>query len=86
MIKFWVKTIKEKKIKLNEIVLIEGKYDENEFDNYMRYICNELDIPTPVVLNAHGGSFTKFNIARFKKGDFVESVDFDEMTVENCKV
>ena len=48
--------------------------------------CHELDLPTPVVLSSHASSFTQFNIARFKPGDFVESVDFDELTMENCKV
>ena len=86
MIKIWCKTLENKKIVRNEIVLLEGKYDECEFDDYVRQICHELDIPTPVVLSSHANSFTRFNICRFKRGDFVESVDFDELTLENCKV
>ena len=86
MIKIWCKTLKDRKIVRNEIVMLEGKYDENEFDGYVRTICHELDIPTPVVLSSHARSFTQFNICRLKTGDFVEHVDFDELTLENCKV
>ncbi|HIV64338.1 MAG TPA: hypothetical protein H9693_06220 [Firmicutes bacterium] len=86
MVKIWVKTMKNKKIAKNEIVHFEGRYDEADFDEYVRVCCHELDLPTPVVLSSHASSFTQFNIARFKPGDFVESVDFDELTMENCKV
>ena len=55
-------------------------------DEYVRLACHEADIPTPVVLSSHAGSFTRYNIARFKPSDFVEHVDFDEMTMENVRV
>lgn len=86
MIKIWAKTHKNKKILKNEIVLFEGKYDEDRFDDYVRTVCHELDLPTPVVLSSHASNFTQFNISRFKASDFVEYVDFDELTLENCKV
>ena len=86
MIKIWVKTHKNKKIVQNEIVHYEGKYEEERFDEYVREACHELDLPTPIVLSAHVKSFTQFNICRFKQSDFVEQVDFDELTLENCKI
>lgn len=86
MVKIWVKTLKNKKIVKNEIVVCEGKYDEGRFDEFVRISCHELDLPTPVVLSSHASSFTQFNIARFKPADFVEAVDFDELTLENCKI
>lgn len=86
MIKIWVKTILDKKIVKNEIVVFDGKYDELRFDEYVRETCHEMDIPTPVVLSSHVSAFTQFNITRFKKGDFVEHVEFDELVLENCKV
>lgn len=86
MVKIWVKTHKSKKIVKNEIVVYDGKYDTERFDEYVRIACHELDLPTPVILSTHEKSFTQFNICRFKAGDFVESVDFDELTLENCKI
>lgn len=86
MVKIWVKTHKDKKIVKNEIVMYDGRYDEERFDEYVRIACHELDLPTPVILSTHAKSFTQFNISRFKAGDFVEAVDFDELTLENCKV
>ena len=86
MFKIWLKTHKEKKIVKNEIIFYEGRYDEDRFDEYVRLACHETDIPTPVVLSSHANSFTRYNIARFRPSDFVEHVDFDEMTLENVKV
>lgn len=86
MFKIWLKTNKDKKIVTNELIFYEGKYDPDEFDEYVRYACHETDIPTPVILSSHAASFTKYNIARFKPADFVEHVDFDELTLENVKI
>lgn len=86
MFKIWVKTLKDKKIRTNELIYYDGRYDEEKFDEYVRTVCHETDIPTPVILSSHANSFTKYNIARFKRSDFVEQVDFDEMTLENVKV
>ncbi len=86
MVKIWVKTLKDKKIVKNEIVFYDGRYEEEKFDEYVRIACHELDLPTPVILSTHAASFTQFNISRFKPADFVEYIDFDELTLENCKV
>lgn len=86
MVKIWVKTYKNKKIVKNEIMMYEGKYSEENFDEYVRLACHELDLPTPVILSVHAKNFTQFNISRFKAGDFVETIDFDELTMESCKV
>ncbi len=88
MFKIWLKTTvgKDRKIQKSEMIFYDGKYDEGRFDEYVRLACHEADIPTPVVLSSHAGSFTRYNIARFKPSDFVEHVDFDEMTLENVRL
>lgn len=86
MIKIWARTIIDKRTALNEVFCFDGKYDENEFDSYVRFICHELDIPTPIVLSSHIKGFTQFNISQFKTRDFVESIDFDELVLEHCPV
>ncbi len=86
MVKIWVKTLHSKKMTRNEVFVFDGKYEESRFDEFTRFICNDLDIPTPVVLSSHVLAFTQFNIVRFKRSDFVEHTDFDELTFENCKI
>ena len=46
-------------------------------------ICYEMDIPTPVVLKSHRHNFSQFNTTRFRASDFVESVDFETLVLEN---
>lgn len=60
------------------------KYDDEEFINYLIEICHEMDIPTPIVLKAHAFNYKNFNIATFKAEDFVESVSFDKLVLENA--
>ncbi len=86
MIKIWAKTYFDKKIVQNELVIIEGRYNENNFDSYVREVCRELDIPGPVIVSSNASNFTRFNITKWKASDFVESVPFEELTMENCPV
>ena len=46
-------------------------------------MCDELDIPTPVILKPHIFQFAKFHHAKFLPRDFVDGVDFDRLIVEN---
>ncbi len=50
--------------------------------NTLRETLLPLDAPTPIVLPTHANHLKSFNIVRFRPSDFVESVDFDGMTVE----
>ena len=58
-------------------------YDYHIFDEYVREIAYALDIPTPVVLDKHIIDFTVYKSTRFFKEDFVESVDFEKLVLEN---
>lgn len=53
------------------------------FLSYLMDICHEMDIPTPVLLKTHIFNFAKFNHVKFLPRDFVESVDFDCLLLEN---
>ena len=86
MIKIWAKTYRHKKIIQNELIVLEGRYSEDRFDAYVREVCREMDIPCPVILSSNLRNFTKFNITKWKAADFVESVPFDEFTIENCPI
>lgn len=62
----------------------EGRFEKKKFFEYTRSICETLDIPTPVILLSHVNNYNEFNIARFKPHDFVESVDFGALVLENA--
>ena len=49
----------------------------------MREIAEKLDIPTPVVLDKHIIDFTVYKNTRFFTDDFVESVNFEKLVLEN---
>lgn len=86
MVKIWFKTHNDKRITQAEIYHYDGKFDTARFDEYVRFACHEMDIPTPVVLDSHIHSFVQFNICKFDKTDFVESTDFEQLTLENCPI
>ena len=83
MVKYWAKTLKNHKIKKQYLFQSFKKADPDLFFEFVSNICEEMDIPTPVILNAHLKNFHKFNIVKFLPSDFVEYVDFDNLTIEN---
>jgi hypothetical protein len=85
MFSIWVKTLTEDKLQKNAIINFDEKFKKNKFFDYVSNICNELDIPTPVILDKHVNHFFSFNNTQFIKDDFVESVDFDKLVLEYCK-
>lgn len=61
----------------------EEKFSYGEFFRYLTDICYELDVPTPVLLKPHLFSYAKFNHVKFLPRDFLESVPFDSLVLEN---
>ena len=51
--------------------------------DYMAEICTQLDVPTPVLVKAHIFNFAKFNHVKFLSRDFVESLGYDYLFIEN---
>lgn len=85
MFKIWAKTIKNDKVQKSLMYKGEDKYDTELFSKYLVEICEQLDIPTPVVLKSHTRNFDTFNVTRFLPSDFVEQVNFDAFTIEYCR-
>lgn len=83
MFKIWAKTMIGDKIIKDRLHIFDSKYEAEQLHGYLCEICHELDIPTPVVLKSHIYNFDHFNISRFKKDDFVETVNFDVFVIEN---
>ncbi len=79
--KIWATTVFEDKITRN--IVWEGKIcSDDEFVCALQNICESLDIPTPVTTNINYLHFVRFNVTQYKVRDFVESVDFDRLTLE----
>ena len=83
MVKLWIKTIKKDKIIKQTEVFRDEKFFYSKFSEYLSEGCYALDEATLVVLKSHIMNFAKYNMAEFKPSDFIESVKFDRMIVEN---
>lgn len=84
MVRIWAKVMLKDKILKQTVYEKEGVTDYSIFFEYLRDICESLDIPTPVLIKTHLFNYAKYNVVRFKKEDFVESIDFDKLVLENA--
>lgn len=83
MVKLWIKVIKDDKIVKDTVVEKFEKFDYSLFADYLSEGCYTLDLATPVVIKNHILNYAKYNVVRFLPSDFLESVDFDYVWVEN---
>ena len=71
------------KIKKEFVYELKEQLTYSHFLDYMIDICQALDIPTPVVMKTHIFNFAKFNHVKFLSRDFVESLGYDYLFIEN---
>lgn len=83
--KIWARVRKGEKTLKSYVYEKSERLTYSHFFVYISEICTELDIPTPVLLKSHLLDFGKFRHVRFKQKDFVESIDFDCLTLENIE-
>ena len=81
--KIWAKLITDGKIQKQFVYEKQELLTYSRFFDYLSDICHELDIPTPVLLKTHIFNFAKFNHVKFIPRDFVESLDYDQLFLEN---
>ena len=81
--KIWSKFITDEKNKKQFVYEKQERLTYSRFFDYLSDICHELDIPTPVLLKTHIFNFAKFNHVKFIPRDFVESLDYDQLFLEN---
>lgn len=83
MVKIWGKIIVKEKIAKHKTIEV----DETtcSFFDMLRTLCNELNVPTPVLLDKHVHDFNLFKICIFKPDDFIEDVKFHSLTLEFVK-
>ena len=85
MVKIWAKVIKNDKIIKQYVFNKDGAIDYSEFFDFVTEICYQLDVPTPVVIKTHIFNYAKYNYVRFLTSDFVESITFDKLVLENIE-
>ena len=86
MIRIWAKVMKKDKILKQYMFEKEGTIDYSEFFDYLREICENLDIATSVLIKTHLFNYAKYNNVRFTKSDFIEPISFDRLVLENCSL
>ena len=85
MVRIWAKIMKDNKLKKDLIYESIDTFSINDLYLYMQEICHKFDEPAPVVLKTHENNFLNFNTCTFLPRDFVESVNFDKLIIENAK-
>ncbi len=81
--RIWAKAMKGGKIRKQFVYERPAEIVYAEFFEYLTEICEKLDIPTPVLTKTHIFNFAKFNHVKFIKRDFVESMEYDQLFLEN---
>jgi hypothetical protein len=84
MIRIWAKVMKKDKIVKQYMLEKTESMDYSLFFDYLREICENLDIATPVLIKTHLFNYAKYNNVRFTQSDFVEQISFDKLVLENA--
>ena len=83
MVKIWAKVMLKGKIVKQYTLKREENMDYSMFFDYLREICSNLDVPTPVLIKTHLFNYAKYNVLRFNADDFLEQINFDKLVLEN---
>ena len=83
MFRIWAKVYEDDHIIKQTTYTRQEKFTYSKFFNYLTDVCDELDVPTPVLLKTHVFNYAKFNHVVFRPADFMESVPFTKLVVEN---
>ncbi len=83
MVRIWAKVYMNDHIEKQFVYEREEKFSYSQFFTYLSETCDALDIPTPILLKPHIFNYAKFNHVIFRPSDFMESVSFDKLVLEN---
>ena len=81
--RIWAKLMTDGHIKQQMVYENAEKLTYSRFFDYLVEICQQLDIPTPVLTKTHIFNFAKFNHVKFLPRDFVETLGYDYLFLEN---
>ena len=83
--KIWARLVKDDKIAQDIIYTSAARLSPANYELWLREICHLLDAPNPVLLDHHYKNFVNFHNTKFREDDFVESLDYDMLIIEDCK-
>lgn len=83
--KIWARLVTDDKIQKDILYHSPLKMSKTNYEVWLREICHQLDVPNPVLLDHHFKNFVNFHNTKFKQDDFVETLDYDVLIVEDCK-
>ena len=81
--RIWAKLITDGHIKKQYVYENAEKLTYSHFFDYLTDICYALDVPTPVLTKTHIFNFAKFNHVKFTQNDFVETLGYGHLMLEN---
>ena len=81
--RIWAKLMTDGRIRKQFVYENPEKLTYSHFFDYLTDICQALDIPTPVLTKTHIFNFAKFNHVKFVSRDFVETLGYDHLFLEN---
>jgi len=81
MKKIWSKIIKDNKIK-KDFTLSLDEFSIDNLYEYLKDICYNLKIETPIILPKHLSQLEEYNMTRFTSGDFIDFIEFDSLMIE----
>ena len=80
----WAKTMKNTRL-VKDCVLNVENYSIDNLTDYIKQICYNLDMETPILLSKHYRYIEQYNIVKFTKDDFVDYIDFDYFVIEKSE-
>ncbi len=83
MFRIWGKVYSDDHIAKQTVYESGEKFVYAQFFRYLSEICEKLDVPTPLLLKQHIFQYAKFRHVVFRPADFMESVPFDKLVLEN---
>ncbi len=77
----WAKTMVKEKIK-NDYTLKLEEFDIENLYDYLKDICYNLKIETPLILPKNKKHLLEFGTTKFVKDDFIDYINFDKLILE----
>ena len=85
MVRLYAKTMLEGRMTKHYKCAFREDFEIEHFEFYIKSICEHFDSPSPIILAKHIRDYLMFGTVTFRVDDFVESVHFDKLIVENNK-
>ena len=76
----WAKIIIKDKIKKDYVLKLD-EFNINNLYEYLKEICYNLKIETPIILPKHSNQLSEFSTTKFFKEDFIDYIDFDKLVI-----